>query len=41
MTIEDNFYYKKDKKLFIELLQLFNDNYITCCRKVNSIGKRF
>ena len=41
MNIEDNFYYKKDKKLFIELLQLFNDNYMTCCRKVNSIGKGF
>ena len=27
MNMEDNFYYKKNKKLFIELLQLFNDNY--------------
>ncbi len=41
MNIEENFYYKDNKELFEELLQLFNDNYMTCCRRVKSIGKGF
>ena len=41
MNIEENFYYKNNKELFEELLQLFNDNYMTCCRRVKSVGKGF